>query len=65
MPRSSLQPTWLIHLARSVLQIWDASTGMLLKMYPAMMPSSITALCLDNRERKFILGSHEGDVQVR
>ncbi len=45
------------------VQIWDADTGAMLRQLHDVAPS-IGNICLDNRERKFIVGSGKGDVTV-
>ena len=53
-----------ITAAGTSVKVWDASTGALLKAYPDVTSSSITSLCLDDRQRKFIVGTHVGEVLV-
>ncbi|TMW63890.1 hypothetical protein Poli38472_014800 [Pythium oligandrum] len=46
------------------VKIWDARLGKLLRVYRGLSPFDLTALCLDSRERKLIVGDHEGDIHV-
>ena len=45
-------------------QIWDARSGRLLRIYRDLCKSEITALCIDDRQRKFITGDHDGNIVV-
>jgi len=49
--------------ARSV-KIWDIFTGKLLQEFTSLMPSDTSAVCFDDRRRKFILGDHKGNISV-
>jgi len=46
------------------VKLWDAQSGRLLRIYRDITDSEITALCLDDRKRKFIVGDHRGNVSV-
>jgi len=50
--------------AGSSVLIWDALSGRLLRKYTDVMPTPITAMCLDDRERKLILADHKGKMVV-
>ena len=47
------------------VQVWDATTGQLARVYRKLTPAPITSLILDDRERKFITGDHAGNMFVR
>lgn len=44
--------------------VYDAKTGALFNEFYDVVPHEITSLCLDHRQRKFILGTSAGYVQV-
>jgi WD40 repeat protein len=46
------------------ITIWDARTGMLLKRFSDIARTEITSVCLDDRERKFVVGDQSGHIQV-
>ena len=48
------------------VKIWSALTGSLSRTFSHLTAngSDITALCMDDRQRKFIIGDHKGDIQV-
>jgi WD40 repeat protein len=46
------------------VKIWDAITGNIRNIYRGIMTSDITAVCLDDRERKFIAGDANGHIRV-
>ncbi|KAG7393156.1 hypothetical protein PHYPSEUDO_012495 [Phytophthora pseudosyringae] len=46
------------------VKIWDARLGKLIRMYRNLSSTDLTTLCLDFRERKFIIGDHGGNIQV-
>lgn len=48
----------------SDVKIWDAKTGSILRVYRGLSSSDLTALCLDFRDRKFILADHDGRICV-
>ncbi|KUF87556.1 hypothetical protein AM588_10001531 [Phytophthora nicotianae] len=41
------------------VKIWDARLGKLIRVYRDLSSSDLTTLCLDFRERKFVIGDHE------
>ena len=45
------------------MKIWS-SEGKLIRHYRNLSDTDITTLCLDDRERKFIIGDHEGNIRV-
>lgn len=48
-----------------LVKIWDAKTGKILKTYRNFVSEGvISSLCLDDRERKLILGTDSGEVKV-
>ena len=49
--------------AREV-KIWDAKDGALLRVYRELSQSELTVACLDFRERKVIIGDHDGQMAV-
>ena len=53
-----------ITAAGSDVKIWDAQTGSLIRVYRNLSNTDLTALCLDDRERKFITGDHHGRIIV-
>ncbi|RHZ04468.1 hypothetical protein DYB37_012928, partial [Aphanomyces astaci] len=50
-----------ITAAGTDIKIWDAHLGKLLRIYNS---TDLTAMCLDNRSRKFIVGDHDGNIKV-
>jgi WD40 repeat protein len=58
---NSMSFTFLTAAGRDV-KIWDALTGSISRVYRNLTESEITALCIDDRGRKFFVGTHEGDV---
>lgn len=40
------------------VKIWDARLGKLIRVYRGLSTTDLTSLCLDFRERKFIVGDH-------
>ncbi|KUG01127.1 putative WD repeat-containing protein [Phytophthora nicotianae] len=52
------------------VKIWDARLGKLIRVYRDLSSSDLTTLCLDFRERKFVIGDHaspstaEGNIHV-
>ena len=44
--------------------MWDASTGQLARRYDDVTPTPITAICLDDRERKLLVADHAGNILV-
>ncbi|KAE9311078.1 hypothetical protein PF001_g9903 [Phytophthora fragariae] len=46
------------------VKIWDARVGKLIRVYRNLSSTDLTTLCLDFRERKFIIGDHGGNIQV-
>ena len=53
-----------ITAAGTTVRIWDGCTGGLLKVYSEVCSSAVTTMCLDDRQRKFLLGTHSGEVLV-
>ena len=43
---------------------WDAESGKLLNRLDNVTPTPITAMCLDDRERKLLLADHSGTILV-
>eukprot|EP00947_MAST-08B_sp_MAST-8B-sp1_P005471 g5471.t1 len=56
----------IITTSGSTVKIWSALTGKLVNVFRNMTSggSDITAICLDDRKRKFILGDHNGFINV-
>ena len=56
----------IITTSGSSVKIWNALTGKLMSVFRDMTSrgSDITAICLDDRQRKFILGDHNGFINV-
>ncbi|KAG3004371.1 hypothetical protein PC128_g19107 [Phytophthora cactorum] len=46
------------------VKIWDARLGKLIRVYRDLSSTDLTTLCLDFRERKFIIGDHGGNIHV-
>jgi hypothetical protein len=44
--------------------IWDAATGVLMRRYTDVTPTPITAICLDDRQRKLLVADHAGHIVV-
>lgn len=55
--------TILTASGRSV-RVWDALTGKLKSTFKDVATSDITAMCIDDRKRKFLLGTHDGTIRV-
>ena len=55
--------TILTASGRSV-RVWDVLTGKLKSTFKDIANSDITAMCLDDRKRKFLLGTHDGSIRV-
>ncbi|ETW05164.1 hypothetical protein H310_04166 [Aphanomyces invadans] len=53
-----------ITAAGTDIKIWDANLGKLIRIYKGLSGTDLTALCLDNRSRKFLVGDHEGNIKV-
>ncbi|KAG9407339.1 hypothetical protein AC1031_002067 [Aphanomyces cochlioides] len=53
-----------ITAAGTDIKIWDANLGRLIRIYKGLSSTDLTALCLDTRCRKFIVGDHEGNIKV-
>jgi len=46
------------------VKIWDAVLGTLKRFYKNVAPADISAACLDDRQRKFIIGDVSGGIAV-
>ncbi|DBA00306.1 TPA: hypothetical protein N0F65_001501 [Lagenidium giganteum] len=46
------------------VKIWDARLGKLIRVYRGLSQTDLTAMCLDFRERKFVVGDHGGHIHV-
>ena len=59
--------THFVTACGNTVKIWDSKTGKILKTYRNFVSDPdgvITSLCLDDRERKLILGTDSGEVKV-
>ena len=56
--------TFMTATASDVKQ-WDAATGQVMRNYAAVSDSAISAMCLDRRARRFVIGTHSGEVTAR
>jgi len=54
----------IITAAGRSVKIWNAISGNVQRYYRNLAPSEITALCLDDRQRKFIVGDDKGRIGV-
>lgn len=54
----------LIVAAGSSINIYDASSGNLLRAVDAVTPDLIVSMCLDNRQRKLFVGDADGNIVV-
>ncbi|CAM9417678.1 unnamed protein product [Scytosiphon promiscuus] len=54
----------ILTAAEKTVKIWDAVGGILKGVFKGITDADITAVCLDDRERKFILGNAKGEVAV-
>lgn len=45
-------------------KIWDAQRGTLLRTFANLIEEPITSVCMDNRQRKVIVGSSDGKIKV-
>ena len=59
---NSVSLTVISAAGRSV-KIWNALTGKVARVYRDLAASDITALCLDDRQRKFFVGDHFGTIK--
>ncbi|KAJ9456904.1 Vegetative incompatibility protein HET-E-1 [Diplonema papillatum] len=50
--------------AGTELKVWDARTGVVSLEFHDVSTSDVTAICLDDKGRRFVLGTHEGGVAV-
>lgn len=46
------------------IKIWNAIDGTVSQEFKNISQSEITAVCLDDRGRKFFVGNHSGEVIV-
>ena len=60
---NSVSMTILVAAGRNI-HIYDARTGALRNEFYEIVPHEITSVCLDHRQRKFIVGTAGGQVQV-
>jgi len=44
------------------LKVWDARDGKLISVYRGLSNGELTAMRLDNRERKLFVGDSEGQI---
>jgi len=51
-----------ITLHPDCVKIWDARNGKLMNMYRDISNADLTSCCLDERERKMIVGDSEGKI---
>ena len=61
---NSVSMTICVAAGRNV-RIYDATNGALRNEFFDIVPDEITSACLDHRQRKFIVGTAGGQVQVR
>ncbi|CAM9963940.1 unnamed protein product [Ectocarpus sp. 12 AP-2014] len=54
----------ILTATEKTVKIWDAVGGILKGVFKGITGVDITAVCLDDRERKFILGNAKGEVAV-
>jgi WD40 repeat protein len=54
----------ILTAAGANLKIWDALTGRLERVDPNVVSDSVTAVCLDDRNRRVVVGSHTGEIKV-
>eukprot|EP01028_Stygiella_incarcerata_P005929 TRINITY_DN2443_c0_g2_i3.p1 TRINITY_DN2443_c0_g2~~TRINITY_DN2443_c0_g2_i3.p1 ORF type:complete len:1053 (+),score=260.96 TRINITY_DN2443_c0_g2_i3:311-3160(+) len=45
------------------VRLWNGQTGELIQMYTDVTDSEITCMCLDDRRRKFFVGTHDGQLK--
>lgn len=46
------------------VKVWDARSGVLLREFPEIVSAEITDMAFDSRQRKFIIGSQDGNTEV-
>lgn len=46
------------------VRVWDATSGLLRKTYGNVTDATITAMCLDGRERRLIIGDEAGVIGI-
>lgn len=54
----------ILTASEHTVKIWDAVLGTVKRIFKGLVASEITALCLDDRQRKFILGESSGVIGV-
>jgi WD40 repeat protein len=54
----------IITASARIVRIWDAKTGLLTQTYPNITEETITAMCLDGRERRIIIGDESGTIGI-
>ncbi|KAJ1457324.1 WD40-repeat-containing domain protein [Pelagophyceae sp. CCMP2097] len=52
----------LLVVSESCVKIWDAVRGTLSRTYDQPTKNEVTAVCLDDRRRKFFLGTSKGEI---
>lgn len=48
----------------NTVKIWSEADGSLARVYRNIIPNEITALCLDDAQKKFIIGDTQGNLKV-
>jgi WD40 repeat protein len=46
------------------IRVWDACKGLLKKTFQDIAPANITAMCMDSREQRLIVGDEKGQIGV-
>ena len=54
----------IITASMRTVRLWAACTGLLIRSFKDITPANITALCLDSREQRMVLGDESGTIGV-
>ena len=50
--------------AFKTVRVWNATTGIVKKSFQDLAPGNITAMCMDSREQRLIIGDESGQIGV-
>ncbi|CCI44278.1 unnamed protein product [Albugo candida] len=46
------------------IKIWDAQSGRIVRVYRNVSQADVTSVCLDARQRKILVGNHDGRIEA-